>query len=155
MTEPMRALTIKPPWSHAIAHGTKRVENRSWPAPAWAIGQDVAIHAGKGFDWDAEFPPGFMAEWIPPEDCALGAVVAVARLAGCHDSPECYGPMQRPGSGPHPLCSPWGLRFQWHWVLADVRPLAQPVPCRGMLGLWRLPEDVESAARAQLEVARG
>lgn len=155
MPEPMRALTIKPPWSHAIADGTKRVENRSWAAPSWAIGQDVAIHAGKGFDWGAQFPPGLTAEWAAPEDIPLGAVVAVARLAGCHDSPDCYGPLQRPGSGQHPLCSPWALRFQWHWVLADVRPLAQPVPCRGMLGLWRLPEDVESAARAQLEVARG
>ncbi len=30
-------------------------------------------------------------------------------------------------------------------------PLAEPVPCRGALGLWRVPDDVESAVRAQLE----
>ena len=29
--------------------------------------------------------------------------------------------------------------------------LNKPVPCRGSLGLWRLPEDVEAAVRAQLD----
>ena len=154
MGETMRALTIKPPWSEAIRYGTKRVENRSWPAPAFALRTVIAIHAGKGFDYDAVFPRSPMT--LPPADCALGAVVAVARLANCHDSPDCYGSLQRPGSGQHPLCSPWAIRFQWHWLLADVRPLAEPVPCRGALGLWRLPEDVEKAVREQLsEVNRG
>lgn len=139
MAEPMRALTIRPPWSHAIAQGSKRVENRSWPAPAWAIGQDIAVHAGKSFDWDATFPAGHMAEWAPPEDCTLGAVVAVAELRGCHGPDDCPG-----------TCSPWAVRGQYHWNLWDVRPLATPVPCRGMLGLWRLPEDAESTVRAQL-----
>lgn len=82
---------------------------------------------------------------------ALGAVLAVAEVTGCHDDGSCYGALQRPGSGLHPLCSPWAQRFQWHIQLANVQALADPVPCRGMLGLWRLPEDVGSAVRAQLE----
>jgi hypothetical protein len=34
------------------------------------------------------------------------------------------------------------------WVLDDVRGLTEPVPCRGALGLWTVPEDV--AARVRL-----
>lgn len=30
----------------------------------------------------------------------------------------------------------------WAWELDDVEPLAEPIPCRGRQGVWRLPEDV-------------
>lgn len=30
----MKALTLWQPWAYCIAHSDKRVENRSWPAPA-------------------------------------------------------------------------------------------------------------------------
>jgi hypothetical protein len=33
----------------------------------------------------------------------------------------------------------------------DVRLLPGPVQCGGALKLWRLPDDVEKAVRAQLE----
>jgi hypothetical protein len=48
------------------------------------------------------------------------------------------------------MCTPWSARGQFHIELANVRPLADPVPCKGMLGLWRLPEDVEKLVRTQL-----
>lgn len=35
-------------------------------------------------------------------------------------------------------------------VLANPRPLARPVPCKGALGLWRVPSDVARAVEAQL-----
>lgn len=147
----MRALTVKPPWSHAIAKGTKRVENRSWPAPAFALRTVIAIHAGKGFDWGAQFPPGLTIEWAAPEDCSLGAVVAVARLADCHPSAECMDlPPHVAGPGQWEGCSPWAIRGEYHWQLVHVQALPEPVPCRGALGLWRLPEDVEKAIREQL-----
>lgn len=148
----MRALTIKPPWSHAIAHGSKRIENRGWPAPAWVIGRRIAIHAGKSFDWDADFPPGLRVQWAAPEDCALGAVVAVATLDGCHHPDHCRSHSDENPDRPRgSLCSPWAMHAGFHWTLAAVRPLPEPIPCRGALGLWRLPDDVESAVRAQLE----
>jgi hypothetical protein len=145
-----RALSIKQPWLHAILHG-KDVENRSWPAPEWVIGQTIALHASKGFDWDAEFPPGRKTLWCPPEDLPLGAVVALAVITGCHLSPDFLGTC----GATRPQCSPWAVADAHHWLLADVRPLPEPVPCKGALGLWRLPEDVEKAVREQLEVRHG
>jgi hypothetical protein len=47
--DPMKALTIRQPWSGAIAHQSKRVENRTWKLPAkhegalgfWTASDDV------------------------------------------------------------------------------------------------------------------
>lgn len=146
----MRALTIKPPWSHAIAFWGKDVENRT---RATYYQGDIAIHAGKSRDDDA------LEDWrivnaITRAGCggmSLGKIVAVARLYDCHPIPDetglsgCGTPA-RDGRA----CSLWADESGYHWRLRDVRPLADPVPCRGMLGLWRLPPDAEKAVRAQL-----
>jgi len=150
----MRALTIKQPWAWAIAHGSKRIENRSWPT---AYRGEIAIHAGARSGWDhvAEDSPLLRQEWRRLGHLAahlernsewidFGAVIAVARIADCHD-----------GALEQGECSDWANRWDFHWVLAQVRPLTDPVPCRGALGLWRLPGDVEAAVRAQADAEAG
>ena len=139
MGEPMRALTVQPPWSDAIAHGTKRVENRTWGIPERFLGQVTAIHAGRQADHGARPPQGESFR-LPLPAIPRGAVVAVAALTRSCVPWECRGE-----------CSPWAVPGQDHWHLADVRALPEPVPCRGMLGLWRLPPDVEKLVREQLE----
>lgn len=176
----MRALTIKQPWAGCIAHLDKRVENRTWRCPLEFIGASVAIHAGRSVEgqtisvpngekfgtlfasnaeWDAwRFwhlgdKPRDTANW--PLKLTLSAVVAVATITGCH----VRDPEEGCGDGSYAygvICSPWAMPDQYHWVLDDVRPLAEPVPCRGMLGLWCLPDEVEQAIQEQLsEVPRG
>ena len=49
----LSALTLWRPWAAAIAHGTKRIENRTWVPPRSMFGQDIAIHAGQRLDADA------------------------------------------------------------------------------------------------------
>jgi hypothetical protein len=144
----MKALTIKQPWCAAIVYGTKRVENRSWTVPPAMIGATVALHAGKSVDVGARAPAG---EDMPVEDwpLAFGAVIGTARIAGCHPVYKICNPTGVPAT----VCTPWSIWGQAHWLLADVRPLAEPVPCKGALGLWNLPEDVEAAATAQLEAS--
>lgn len=41
----MRALTLWQPWASLVAIGAKTIETRSWPAPASAVGERIAIHA--------------------------------------------------------------------------------------------------------------
>lgn len=149
MPEPMRALSIQQPWANAITYGTKRVENRTWTAPRWIAGRTIAIHAGKKPDISAKPPAG--EAWPMDHKMHLGAVIAVAEVSGCHHSEECMLPASAVLPGVRAGCSPWAVRGQFHWDLADVRPLPEPVPCKGALGLWRLPEDVEKAVRAQAE----
>lgn len=174
MAEHWPALTVRQPWAFGIEHG-KPVENRGWEmkfrGPLW-------LHAGSRSRWDTAggHSPLVQQAWrwhlrnrvpgwpgLPAADVTLGrrttlmafgAVIAAVQVVGCHHSSRC----QRPPLTRHALptfCTPWAAYDQWHIELSGIRSLAEPVPCRGMLGLWRLPEDVESAARAQLEVARG
>jgi hypothetical protein len=162
----IRALTIKQPWAHFIAKQEKRVENRSWPTDHRNL---LAIHAGaySGWDEDAETSPVALEAWkrwagvrasgevatpLTRGDAysffSFGAVIAVADLTGCHYA------LQGDGCAfADSRCSPWAVLHAWHWQLANVRPLAEPVRARGKLGLWRLPEDVEATVRAQLKEA--
>lgn len=170
MGEHWPVLTVRQPWCWSIEHGGKPVENRGWNmryrGPLW-------LHAGARSRWDpagATFPlitrawdkylrehvPGWAG--LPSSDVELGrhttlmpfgAVAALAQVTGCHWGADCYTP-SADGRTPGAYCSRWGASWQYHIELADIRPLAEPVPCRGAQGLWRLPEDVEKAARAQL-----
>lgn len=152
MTGEMRALTVKEPWASAITHGRKRVENRSWSTLYRGL---LAIHAGRAIDWQAR-PTAWIAAGLAPyhggprkawrSSLPLGAVIAVADLTDCHPRYHICRPQ-----GPETVCTVWSEWGQCHWVLENVRPLPEPVPCRGMLGLWRLPGDVEAAVREQLE----
>lgn len=171
MSEHWPVLTIRQPWCWAIEHG-KPVENRSWymkhRGPLW-------LHAGARSRWDpdGEASPLVQVAWqkftgpvtslnrrMGTRNVELhrsnpmirfGAVTALAEVTGCHHSDECMMPASAlPPSG-RTGCSPWAVRGQFHIELASVRPLPEPVPCRGMLGLWRLPGDIEQAVRKQLE----
>lgn len=148
----MLSITVRPPWSWAISHGPKRIENRTWQRPCRGL---LAIHAGKGWDEDGEDSLLVQRAWLDaghelrtlmPKRAGIpmGAVVAVADLV------DICGAQMRSFIPGDCLCGPWAMRGQYHWRLANVRPLAEPVPCRGALGLWTLPDEVEAAVMAQL-----
>lgn len=156
----VRGLTIKQPWTFAIAEGFKTVENRSRRTNYRGT---LLIHAGQIFDdsvsvvrysrdaairleelggrgnfWDARAYIPSKIYQPPPASLALSGVVATARLAGCHQATN-------------GCCSPWGFADQWHWELADIQQLKRAVPRAGALGLWKPDADllaaVEAAAR--------
>lgn len=140
---PMRALTIRQPWADAIVHvdhpkwGRKRIENRSWPIPDGHVGTRIMIHAGKAADRRA------LQAGVRPGPDARGAVIATALLTSCHfDNVAC-----RPYTGPG--CGPWSELDVFHWVLADVQPLAAPIPTNGLQRLWTPSDAVQQAVRGQ------
>lgn len=51
-----------------------------------------------------------------------------------------------PRRGSSGLSSPWFFG-PFGWALDEIRPLAEPVPCKGALGLWRVPEHIEHLMR--------
>jgi len=139
MTEVARALTVRQPWAHALAHGPKDGENRSrriFTPPAEGVW--VALHTGKAGSSHAD---RFEVQaWWPQyrwwrEIC--GAVIAVVRFLPPHP----------PHTG---STSPWRDPGQWWYPRAEVIPLREPVPAKGALGLWTMPPDVADAVRAQL-----
>lgn len=152
-TVELRGLTVRWPHVAAIVFPApvgcvpKRTENRtrgtSYRGP-------IAVHAGKA--WDPRSTVSLaQRSW---ENCgglvgidfeaASGAILAVAELADCH---------QADGA----CCHPWGETSTgvWHWQLENVRPLAEPVPCGGQLGLWRPAADVAERVLAQIVLDGG
>jgi hypothetical protein len=123
----VRALTVRQPWADAIAHGEKRIENRTKPIPYKHLGTTILIHAGAAEDENA-----LPADMVRPWPRHFRAIIAVATLDGCHKDEGC--------------CRPWGFPGQWHWALKDVRALAYPPrPVRGQLGLWTVDNDTLAA----------
>lgn len=83
--------------------------------------------------------------WFEP----AGLEIRIKDVPECNVSECCWCRMCRSCFGDLP-CGPWAARGQYHWRLANVRALPEPVPCKGALGLWTLPDDVEAAVAAQL-----
>lgn len=148
-TTDVRALTIRQPWAACIASGAKTVENRTW---ATKHRGRLAIHAGAAFDRnpDSDAPElahldrfVIKAYYEAPTVLRMrSAIVAVGDLDDCHPyEPGC-------------CVSPWAEKSDgvWHWTIGSIRALSRPVPCRGHLGLWRLPEDVLASVMEQLVV---
>lgn len=154
----MKAITVWPEWACAIAHLGKDVENRGWSPPSWLVGARIAIHAGRHIGGRPgavateegltsvvrmaprgaigsilTMPPRFFRPDMSGIAIATSAIVATARLADVvTDSP-----------------SPWAVPDAYHWVLADLRTLREPVACRGAQGLWDVPDDVLAKVLAQ------
>ncbi|GAA4762464.1 ASCH domain-containing protein [Microbacterium gilvum] len=147
----MRIITVRQPWAHAIVHGGKDVENRARNIAGNYRGP-VAIHAALQRDdrgW-VEFGAYALTNTMhhgQPE--ALGAIIGVVDLVDVH-RPLWDDSCGEPGEG---VCSPWAETTGWpyHLVLANPRPLAEPLPFKGALGLRTL--DAETTARVLAAVA--
>lgn len=127
----MKALTIRQPWAGAIAHQTKRVENRTWKLPPKHEGARILIHAGAQRDKQAQV----YGEHLD----VYSAIVAVATITGCHFD-----------NGNQVCCSYWAQPGLYHWELADVIALPEPVPATGALSFWAPSNDVLTAVQEQL-----
>lgn len=156
----MKCLSLIQPWATLIAIGEKSIETRSWFTPYRG---PLAIHASAAMTPDSrDFASGCPAvyralhragyttrtqmnrykllfedqKWLP-----AGAVIATCELVDCieiqpkrrwinyadrliipPDEPELTFGDYTPG------------RFAW--ILRNVQALPEPVPARGMLGLW-------------------
>lgn len=138
----MRVLSVRQPWAHAIFHG-KDVENRSRSLGPYR--GPVAIHASltKADTTGSLQWPELLRIWrehVQPGVTAyhLGAIIGVVDLVDEHDGRSC-------DSDDYPLCSVWADFDSVHLELRDARPLAEPIPFKGGLGLRVLPDAVEAA----------
>jgi hypothetical protein len=127
----IRGLTLWQPWAEAVASGKKTIENRPWAPPRELVRQRayLAIHAGKTYDAAGE---EFLARHgliYTRAAVRYSAILGIARLAGVvtrSDDPMFFGP--------------------FGWVLEDVAPI-DPIPCRGLQGLWPLSPELLAAVR--------
>lgn len=131
----MKALTLWRPWPWSILHGSKRIENRPWMPPRSIVGQRIALHAGKTYDYDGAKAIRSVHPAMPTsaDDHPLG-IVGVATVSAAMLAAD--------ARLAHPGLAVW-IFGPCCWVLADVISLPKPIPCKGAQGLWSMAEDVE------------
>ncbi len=138
----MRALTLYQPWASLIALGHKQFETRSWRPGNGRMGEAIAIHAGMTEDREFRKAP-MVQEFLGPSPLPKGAVVAAVLLDSVHPT----GNGGLPEAIPKPEL-PHERRFgnyapgRWAWKLTGLYRLPGPVPHRGAMGLWKLPDDL-------------
>lgn len=143
----MRAITLWQPWAWLVSNGHKLVENRPWAPVVIRPGDRFAIHAGKRFsvgNWE-----GLLAVAenrgivVPPEkNLPYGVILATAELVKTVRAVEDVEPFEQ-----RIFYSDGAVG----WILRDVRPLATPIACKGALGCWEVPAEIE----AQILAAEG
>jgi hypothetical protein len=137
----MRILTVRQPWAWAIIHAGKDVENRVRNV-AGSYRGPVAIHAArKGAEDEACVEVwGRWCDTLDPD--VRGAIIGVVDLVDVHKG-YC-------DTDDYPICSEWAAFDQWHLEIANPRPLAEPIPYRGALGLRTLDDDTTARILAQI-----
>lgn len=130
----MKALSIRAPWWWFILHGGKDIENRDWPTK---VRGRVLLYCGKW--WNEEevrddlldierivgaghMPVARHDSWLKP---SCGCIVGSVNIVGCVTESK----------------SPWF--FGKHgFVLANPVALAKPIPLKGALGFFEVPDDL-------------
>lgn len=131
-----RALTVMEPWASAIIHAGKNIENRPWPIQHRG---PLLIHAGRGYDQGA--PPALRERFprVMHGPRGGGKFIGVVHVIDCHPTPQIADDDEL-FNAPRCThrCAKWGdPQANWHWELADPRPLVEPLAARGQLSLWR------------------
>ena len=127
----MKAITLRQPWAWAIINVGKDIENRNWKTH---FRGRVAIHAAVGMT-RAEYEKacGYIRNinrriTIPAyEDLERGAIIGTVEIVDCVQDSD----------------SRWFMG-EYGFVLARPKRLREPIPCKGALSFWNVPEDIES-----------
>ncbi len=154
----MKALSLTQPWATLVAIGAKRIETRSWST---SYRGEIAIHAAKGFPrWakdtmDEEPFRSVLSGYDITSgnetqgNLPRGAIVAVADILSvlATDDPALKLTPKESAFGDY-------TPGRFAWLLVYIRQLDEPIPCRGALGLWTVPEDVAERVRAGTTASR-
>lgn len=126
----MKTLSIRQPWAELILQGRKTIELRTWRTHYRG---PLVIHAGGNIELDA-----CAAYGLDPEALVRGALVGTVEVVDMvmfdHAS---YAALR----DEHLDLGEWPGDVLG-WRLANPQRLPEPVPMRGRLGLFDLPDDV-------------
>lgn len=152
----MKCLSLCEPWASLVAWGYKRVETRSWMAGEAHWKQSLAIQASKSIESirDVEYVKYLFAEaglemppWWPrrKEDYPLGRIVALTTIREARKMDEALIATQSPQELAFGAWAPGRFAF----FLGDVRRVEPAVPCKGALGIWGVPQELQGTVLAR------
>jgi hypothetical protein len=133
----MKALSVRAPWWWFILHAGKDIENRDWPT---RMRGRVLIHCGKTWK-NGEVMDDIMAAL----SCTLRQRTEVARKLSIDHLMDCRGCLV--GSVEIVDCversnSAWFFG-DFGFVLAEPIAFTHPIPFKGALGFFDVPDDIE------------
>jgi hypothetical protein len=131
----MKALSVRAPWWWYILHGGKDIENRDWPtrvrgrvlihASKWWVKEDIALDDFDACEMAAKaeliFP---LSDWRKMRECC-GCIVGSVEIVDCVAHSD----------------SPWFVG-DYGFVLRDPVIFAKPIPLKGALGFFGVPDDL-------------
>lgn len=155
----MDCLTLHPWWVPPIVAQAKPLENRNWHPPAPEEGYLwLGLHAGLGGscrkpDRNAELE--FIRDIWPemPEACPTGVVVGAMKIVDVVDKLDRWAADDEWWVDNGEWASPAALA-RYAWIIGEVRPLPEPLPCKGREKLWTPPRDIELALERLVERAK-
>ena len=126
----LKAVTVRQPWARLIMDGVKTIEVRTWP-PDY-LGR-ILVHAGSKLDEDA-----CDRLRIAREELVTGAILGSVRIVHVFRFTQKSWEQLRPrtlegGALSRPLLG---------WSLENPILLEQPLPWRGKLGLFDVPDEL-------------
>jgi activating signal cointegrator 1 len=147
----MKCISLQQPWASLLVSGAKKIETRSWQTTHRG---PLAVHASKSFlplarslCWHEPFKTALEAAgYASWDELPLGRIIGVMEVIDCKpveeldldpSSDEAAFGDYRPG--------------RWGWLLANASPLIVPIPFKGQLGLFDVPDllsPVEDCRRA-------
>jgi len=146
----MYALSLTDPYASLIAVGAKCIETRSFRTihRGW-----LAIHAAKTMPADAvafaasDLVTGpLIRAGVLPRDWkhwtySRASLHRVGKIARRSDGAVTVGGRDLPVTDEELAFGDY-TPGRYGWVLTNVRRLATPIPARGTLGLWRVPDGI-------------
>jgi hypothetical protein len=164
----LKALSLTQPWATLSVYGLKKIETRSWPT---RYRGEFAIHAAKTFPrwakdiwhYDPFFQNGLHSIGVNSVDeLPTGAIIGTAVLSMCLNvggsylfteisdgqtvTAIDYRTSDR-NSAEHHFGDYGDGRFMFFMEKPVVLP--EPIPCKGALGFWEVPSDIERELRSQ------
>ena len=160
----MRGLTMTQPWATLVAIGENTIETRSWNTQ---FRGPIAIHAAKAFPSDAralcDTTPYRQAladaGYHSAAELPRGSVIARAELIDvmAFSRASLREVRERARRGEFPRHEADFGDFsagRFGFVLADVQQLPEPIPARGMLGLWEVAPDLQRRIASAVKRSR-
>lgn len=131
------------PWGAWVASGRKTIETRIHDRFRCLVGKRIAIHAAKRFDglaiararWYAA-ERDLIREGISSSNAGGGVIICTVDVTDCRRLTA--------ADSPAALCDCTGAEL-WGLILANARPLREPVAATGRQGIFQidLPEEVQ------------
>jgi len=139
---PQLALSIKQPWAQLIMEGRKDVEVRSWATPYRGR---LWIHTGQKLD-------AYANKRFKRIDLFRGGIIGYAELWGIRPFSARSWEEWR---SRHLDDAPFDEELaKYGWIFRNPKLLDHPIPAKGTIGLFDLPETIQKKLRLKLSGSR-